>query len=258
MVRTGPEPAPPRAVRRALPLRERARSASRRLRSRLHGPPCELCQAACPPHADVRGARLRPQGLRGFPARAASRDRYRRSRRRPVRPPRGPARRASSATATAVTSRSCSPSAIRSSSPPRSSSRRLHPGSTFGRSPDDAGDRPPWSAPTPGEAAERFLRRMVGDRRYERLPAATRVELLQDGPALVTELTTIRRDPAPFDPRPYRGAGHRRLGERVPRAAPAGLGVARRLGSRRYQARDRRRRAQRPPHAFEAGARSSS
>ena len=123
----------------------------------------------------------------------------------------------------------------------------------FGRSPDDAGDHPPWAAPTPGEAAERFLRRMVGDRRYERLPAATRVELLQDGPALVTELTTIRRDPAPFDPGRIEVPVVVAWGsESLERHRP-GLGVARRLGSRRYKARDRGRRAQRPPDAFEAG-----
>jgi len=62
-------------------------------------------------------------------------------------------------------------------------------------------DQPAWAAPTPEQAAERFVRRMIGDRRYDRLPAATRAELVKDGPALVTELTTIRGDPPPFDPR---------------------------------------------------------
>jgi pimeloyl-ACP methyl ester carboxylesterase len=63
-----------------------------------------------------------------------------------------------------------------------------------------ARDQVAWMAATSEEAAERFVRRMVGDRRYERIPAATRLELAKDGPALVTELTTIRRLPAPFDP----------------------------------------------------------
>jgi pimeloyl-ACP methyl ester carboxylesterase len=52
----------------------------------------------------------------------------------------------------------------------------------------------------PGDAAEAFVRRMIGDRRYERLSPSTRGELRADGPALVTELMAIRRDPAPFDP----------------------------------------------------------
>jgi pimeloyl-ACP methyl ester carboxylesterase len=41
---------------------------------------------------------------------------------------------------------------------------------------------------------------MIGDRRYERLAPSTRSELRADGPALVTELTAIRRDARPFDP----------------------------------------------------------
>lgn len=55
-------------------------------------------------------------------------------------------------------------------------------------------------APSPAAAAEAFLRRVIGDRRYERLPAATRAEIALDGPALVAELSALRRDPPPFDP----------------------------------------------------------
>jgi pimeloyl-ACP methyl ester carboxylesterase len=66
--------------------------------------------------------------------------------------------------------------------------------------PGTASDHLSWAAATPEESAERFLRRMMGDRRYERIPAATRTELRKDGPALMTELTAIRRDPPPFDP----------------------------------------------------------
>jgi pimeloyl-ACP methyl ester carboxylesterase len=51
-----------------------------------------------------------------------------------------------------------------------------------------------------GDAAEAFVRRMIGDRRYERLSPSTRAEMRADGPALVRELTAIRLDPAPFDP----------------------------------------------------------
>jgi pimeloyl-ACP methyl ester carboxylesterase len=64
-----------------------------------------------------------------------------------------------------------------------------------------ASHRVPWMAATPEETAERFARRMIGDRRYEAIPAATRSELAKDGPALVAELTTLRRLPPPFDPR---------------------------------------------------------
>lgn len=53
---------------------------------------------------------------------------------------------------------------------------------------------------TSEQAAEAFLRRMIGNSRYERLPLRTREEALKDGEAFVTELTAIRRDPAPFEP----------------------------------------------------------
>ncbi len=70
----------------------------------------------------------------------------------------------------------------------------------FWHAPGPARDHPAWAAPTPGEAAELFIRRTIGDRRYERIPAATRAEMAKDGPALMTELTTIREYPPPFDP----------------------------------------------------------
>jgi pimeloyl-ACP methyl ester carboxylesterase len=61
-------------------------------------------------------------------------------------------------------------------------------------------DPSPGPEPTPEQVAERFIRRMIGERRYGRIPAATRVELARDGQALATELASIRRDPPPFDP----------------------------------------------------------
>jgi pimeloyl-ACP methyl ester carboxylesterase len=70
----------------------------------------------------------------------------------------------------------------------------------FWHAPGTARDRLPWSGTTPEGSAEQFLRRMIGDRRYERIPASTRLELLRDGRALDTELAAIRRDPPPFDP----------------------------------------------------------
>jgi pimeloyl-ACP methyl ester carboxylesterase len=65
----------------------------------------------------------------------------------------------------------------------------------------DHGSQPPQYRNVTGEqAAESFLRRMIGDRRFERLPLTTREDVLKDGDALVAELTSIRIDPAPFDP----------------------------------------------------------
>jgi pimeloyl-ACP methyl ester carboxylesterase len=51
----------------------------------------------------------------------------------------------------------------------------------------------------PGQVAERFFRRMVGDGAWERLPEATQAARRADGPALVGELAAIRTDEAPFD-----------------------------------------------------------
>lgn len=45
------------------------------------------------------------------------------------------------------------------------------------------------------DAAERFMRRIVGDDRWERLPPRTRLQRRAEGPALVAELRSIR-DPA--------------------------------------------------------------
>ena len=45
----------------------------------------------------------------------------------------------------------------------------------------------PWSH-DPADAAERFMRRLIGDARWERLPSATREARRSEGPALVGEL----------------------------------------------------------------------
>jgi pimeloyl-ACP methyl ester carboxylesterase len=53
----------------------------------------------------------------------------------------------------------------------------------------------------PGDAAEAFLRRMVGDARWEALPERTRAVRRQEGNALVAELASVRRAGAPpLDP----------------------------------------------------------
>ena len=75
----------------------------------------------------------------------------------------------------------------------------------------------------PADAAERFLRRMIGDALWERLPAATRAERRAEGPALVGELADLRAH-APWDPeaiavpvvaaRGEQGNDHHRVGMR--------------------------------------------
>lgn len=50
----------------------------------------------------------------------------------------------------------------------------------------------------PGAAAEAFLRRMLGDALWERLPERTRADRRAEGPALLADMTAIRRAPA-FD-----------------------------------------------------------
>lgn len=51
----------------------------------------------------------------------------------------------------------------------------------------------------PSAAADAFARRMIGDRTWDRLPATTRADRLAEGPALVGELSDLRRR-APYDP----------------------------------------------------------
>jgi pimeloyl-ACP methyl ester carboxylesterase len=51
----------------------------------------------------------------------------------------------------------------------------------------------------PGDAAEAFMRRLIGDERWERLPERTRAERRAEGPVLVGELGTLRLA-APWQP----------------------------------------------------------
>lgn len=51
----------------------------------------------------------------------------------------------------------------------------------------------------PADAAERFIRRLIGDERWARLPEATRTARRDEGVAMVGELTDLR-DRAPWDP----------------------------------------------------------
>ncbi|HSL58095.1 MAG TPA: alpha/beta hydrolase [Acidimicrobiales bacterium] len=63
---------------------------------------------------------------------------------------------------------------------------------------DSAGSRA-TGVDDPAEAAERFMRRMVGDERWERLPRRTRDERRAEGEALVADLRSIRGEPAYHD-----------------------------------------------------------
>ena len=51
----------------------------------------------------------------------------------------------------------------------------------------------------PAEAAERFMRRLIGDERWQRLPESTRVARRGEGAAMVGELIDLRSH-APWDP----------------------------------------------------------
>jgi pimeloyl-ACP methyl ester carboxylesterase len=55
------------------------------------------------------------------------------------------------------------------------------------------------TAEAAGDAAERFMRRMVGDERWEALGAGVRHDRRAEGPALLAELRALRAGPA-YDP----------------------------------------------------------
>lgn len=51
----------------------------------------------------------------------------------------------------------------------------------------------------PDEAAERFMRRIIGDEHWERLPEGTRAQRRAEGPALLADLRAVRTREAPYD-----------------------------------------------------------
>jgi pimeloyl-ACP methyl ester carboxylesterase len=56
------------------------------------------------------------------------------------------------------------------------------------------------SSADPEEAGEHFMRRMLGDERWQKLPPSTRAARRAEGPTLVAELAQLRPpNPAPFD-----------------------------------------------------------
>ena len=65
---------------------------------------------------------------------------------------------------------------------------------------DSAGARAVAEAADPEAAGERFMRRMVGDRRWERLPPSTREARRAEGATLVAEIAQLRPPhDVPFD-----------------------------------------------------------
>lgn len=50
------------------------------------------------------------------------------------------------------------------------------------------------------EAAERFMRTMIGSHRWDRLPASTKADRRAEGPALVADIDAFRDHVAQFDP----------------------------------------------------------
>src|SRR5439155_6548089 len=84
----------------------------------------------------------------------------------------------------------------------------------------------------PNERAEWFMRRMVGDKIWERLPSSTRAQRRREGRTLHAEITSVSVAPA-FDPtaigipvlvgRGGRSSGHqRRAAAELAAALPAG------------------------------------
>jgi pimeloyl-ACP methyl ester carboxylesterase len=65
---------------------------------------------------------------------------------------------------------------------------------------DSAGGRAVASREDPEAAGEAFMRRMVGDRRWERLPPSSREARRAEGPTLVAEIAQLRPPhPVPVD-----------------------------------------------------------
>lgn len=53
---------------------------------------------------------------------------------------------------------------------------------------------------SPADAAEAFMRRMIGDDGWERLPGRTQGERRAEGPALLADMRSLREAGVPFDP----------------------------------------------------------
>jgi pimeloyl-ACP methyl ester carboxylesterase len=62
-----------------------------------------------------------------------------------------------------------------------------------------AGTEAMAAAESPEDAAEVFMRRMIGDDRWEALPAKARADRRREGPAFLAEMVALRRPPPPYD-----------------------------------------------------------
>ena len=76
--------------------------------------------------------------------------------------------------------------------------RRLRAADALARALPPTGARAPWVPGDPGDEAEAFFRRMVGDATWDRLPAEVRAKRRAEGPALVADLLAMRGE-TPFD-----------------------------------------------------------
>jgi pimeloyl-ACP methyl ester carboxylesterase len=61
--------------------------------------------------------------------------------------------------------------------------------------PGDSAGGAAMAADDPGDAAEAFMRRLIGDEVWDRLPAAKREERRAEGASMVSELADLRRSP---------------------------------------------------------------
>ena len=106
---------------------------------------------------------------------------------------------------------------------PRAGGRRLRDAAAVARR--GGRTRPPAVAGArrasddPAEAAERFMRRMIGDERWERLPSRTRAARRAEGAAMVGELVDLAAGSA-VGPGAHHGAGGRDARQRRRRAPP--------------------------------------
>lgn len=99
---------------------------------------------------------------------------------------------------------------------------------------DSAGASAVAAASDPADAAERFMRRMIGDARWMKLPPSTREARRAEGATLIAEMTHARPpSPVPFDPADISqpviaahgtegAAHHARSAQALAEAAPAG------------------------------------
>jgi pimeloyl-ACP methyl ester carboxylesterase len=62
-----------------------------------------------------------------------------------------------------------------------------------------AGTEAMASAESAEDAAEVFMRRMIGDERWEALPAKARADRRREGPAFLAEMVALRQPPAPYE-----------------------------------------------------------